>query len=281
MPEVVRRFGGTVKATALAPLTRRGPIVYRARAMRPTRWLLLRGLAREKRHWGAFPDRFASGVGAPTTCLDLPGMGTEVGVEVPASIAGITDDLRRRWLATLTDSEGPAGLFAVSLGGMILMDWCTRYPQDFARAVLVCSSAANLSPIHHRLKPDKVPTLLGSVLEKDAFARERRVLSMITNLQADPDALARAWAGYAQDVSPKRSALVRQLWAASRFRAPDRLGVPLFVLGTKADRFVDPRCTERLVAHFGAPVRWHDTAGHDLPADAPEWVIEQVRSWVG
>ena len=26
--------------------------------MRPVRWLLLRGLAREKRHWGAFPARF-------------------------------------------------------------------------------------------------------------------------------------------------------------------------------------------------------------------------------
>ncbi len=248
--------------------------------MRPVRWLLLRGLAREKRHWGAFPERFAAGTGAAVTCLDLPGMGSEVAVDVPTSIAGITDHLRQRWLAARADGAGPAGVFAVSLGGMILMDWCTRYPQDFARAVVVCSSAGNLSPFHHRLKPDQLPTLLGAVLGRDAVARERRVLSMVTNLQPDVDALARTWAGYAQTITPKRAAVVRQLWAASRFRAPDALPVPLFVLGTKADRFVDPRCTERLAAHFGVSPRWHDTAGHDLPSDAPDWVIEQVRGWV-
>lgn len=247
--------------------------------MRPVRWLLLRGLAREKRHWGPFPDRFAAGLGVPTTCLDLPGMGTEVATEVPLSIAGITDDLRQRWLATRTAGEGPAGLFAVSLGGMILMDWCTRYPDDFARAVVVCSSAGNLSPIHHRLKPNQIPKLLGAVMNDDAFARERTVLSMVTNLQPDLDALARTWAGYAAEVSPVRAAFVRQLWAASRFRAPPRLDVPLLALGSRGDRFVDPRCTERLVSHFGVPSRWHDTAGHDLPADAPDWVIEQVRAW--
>jgi hypothetical protein len=73
---------------------------------------------------------------------------------------------------------------------------------------------------------------------------------------------------------------VRQLYAASRFRAPASLPLPTLALGTRGDRFVDPRCTERLAAHFGLPVRWHDTAGHDLPADAPEWVIEQVSAWV-
>lgn len=248
--------------------------------MAPVRWLLLRGLAREKRHWGAFPDRFAAGLGVATTCLDLPGMGTEVDAEVPTTISGITDHVRDRWLASRAAGEGPAGLFAVSLGGMLLMDWCTRYPGDFERAVIVCSSAGNLSPVHHRLKPGKVPTLVGAIFEKDPLVRETAVLSMVTNLQPDLPSLARAWAGYAQTVQPKRKAIVRQLWAATKFRAPAKIDVPLLALGSRADRFVDPRCTERLVSHFGLPARWHDTAGHDLPADAPDWVIDQVRDWV-
>ena len=246
--------------------------------MRPVRWLLLRGLAREKRHWGAFPARFQAALGAPVTCLDLAGMGTEAHVEVPTSIAGITDHLRARWLDT---GEGPAGIFAVSLGGMILMDWCTRYPSDFARAVLVCSSAGNLSPFHHRLRPVHLPTVASAIVDGDATRRERKILSMVTNLQGDLDGLARTWGGYAEEVQPRRAAFVRQLYAASRFRAPASLPLPTLALGTRGDRFVDPRCTERLAAHFDLPVRWHDTAGHDLPADAPEWVMAQVSEWVG
>jgi len=244
----------------------------------PKRWLLLRGLAREKRHWGAFPDHFAKDVGVEVHTIDLPGMGTEVQSIVPTTVQGITDDLRARWLAL--GGEGPAGIFAVSLGGMILLDWCTRYPGDFARAVIVNSSAGNLSPFHHRLRPPVYRRLFGSVLENDPRVRERTIVGLVTNLQKDVDTVAGAWASYAEDTKPKRASVLRQLWAGSRFKAPVKIDVPLLVLGSKGDRFVDPRCSERIAERFSAPIEWHDDAGHDLPLDAPAWVTAAVRRWV-
>ena len=65
----------------------------------PQRWLLLRGLAREARHWGRFTQLLSEKLTAEVHTLDLIGVGTELGRTVPLTISGITDDLRARWLA--------------------------------------------------------------------------------------------------------------------------------------------------------------------------------------
>src|SRR5687768_6347135 len=59
-----------------------------------TRWLLLRGLSREQRHWCSFPEDLERATGARTLCLDLPGFGTEHARISPRTIALITDDVR-------------------------------------------------------------------------------------------------------------------------------------------------------------------------------------------
>ena len=122
--------------------------------VKPARWLLLRGLAREQRHWGAFRAALAS-QGAEVQCLDLPGAGTENDRKSPASIRGITEDLRERWRRT--PREGAWGLCAVSLGGMVAMDWCGRHPDDFDALVLVNTSAANLSVPWRRMNLRVLP----------------------------------------------------------------------------------------------------------------------------
>ena len=59
-------------------------------------WLLLRGLAREQRHWGRFPALLSAKLpGDRVFCLDLPGTGTEHRRKSPASIAAIPVGLRR------------------------------------------------------------------------------------------------------------------------------------------------------------------------------------------
>src|SRR5438552_440235 len=95
------------------------------------RWLLLRGLAREQRHWGRFRPELSARLppGAEIHCLDLPGTGTEHLRGSPANIAAIAEDVRERWLGLR--GEGPWGLLAVSLGGMVAMEWCAAHPADF------------------------------------------------------------------------------------------------------------------------------------------------------
>ena len=88
------------------------------------RWLLLRGLIREQRHWLDFPERFAALVHGPDATptrpvlLDLPGFGSENDALVPPTVAGFVDDLRAR-LHRIVPADEPCGIFAVSLGGMV------------------------------------------------------------------------------------------------------------------------------------------------------------------
>ncbi len=80
----------------------------------PARWLLLRGLVREARHWGSFPETMAGALGHRIHTLDLQGVGTEHRRRAPLSIPEYAADLRERWLAL--QSDGPWGLVATSLG---------------------------------------------------------------------------------------------------------------------------------------------------------------------
>lgn len=244
----------------------------------PVRWLLLRGLAREARHWGRFTQLLGERLTAEVRTLDLVGVGTELGRAVPLTVSGITDDLRERWRAQTT--SGPAGLIAVSLGGMIAMDWCHRYAGDFTHLVLINSSAGNLSPPQHRLRAPMWGRVLSTVMSRSRVDRELSILSMTTNLVREPQPIAEAWARFAEEKPIPRAVVARQLWAASRFSAPAKIDVPTLVLVSSADRFTHPECSERLARRLGAPVERHPSAGHDLPLDDPDWIVAQLRKWV-
>jgi hypothetical protein len=52
------------------------------------------------------------------------------------------------------------------------------------------------------------------------------------------------------------------------------------VLASRADRLVDGSCSRALAYRVpGARLAEHDSAGHDLPLDDPEWVVAQIRGW--
>src|SRR4051794_2203226 len=107
---------------------------------RHMKWLLLRGLAREQRHWGRFPDVFAKTAGVTTFCLDFPGTGTEHARPGPSSVRAIVEDLRQRWQALKGASDEPWGILGISLGGMVSMQWAADHPEDFARVVIANTS---------------------------------------------------------------------------------------------------------------------------------------------
>ena len=240
------------------------------------RWLLLRGLTRERRHWARFPEIFESTVGDRTSMVDLPGVGTEAGMRSPTSIPEIVDDIRHRW----PKNGGPWSLLGISLGGMIAVDWVHRFPSDFDRVVLINSSAGGLSPARHRLRFANLPQLIKSVVDRDLVERELGILGLTTANHAKNRILAEEWAGYLREAPPKPRVALAQILAAARFRPPQRLPIPALILSSEGDRFTDPSCSRRLAEHFGAELRLHPSAGHDLPLDDPEWVAGQVASWI-
>jgi pimeloyl-ACP methyl ester carboxylesterase len=246
----------------------------------PGSWLMLRGLARERRHFGSFPDTFERTLpGARIMTMDLPGFGMESARESPATISAIVDDLRARFLAART-GDGPWSILALSLGGMVALNWAERFPDEWKNVVVVNTSAGDLSKPWERFSHKVWPRMPGLVLG-EAVARERTILEVTSNsTSVDKDALAQQWAAWYLERAPRRRAFVRQLLAATRSRAPRRIQARLLVLTAKTDRLVSWRCSERIAQRLEAPLEIHDGAGHDLTLDAPEWVAGRVRAFV-
>jgi hypothetical protein len=103
---------------------------------------------------------------------------------------------------------------------------------------------------------------------------------MSSNRPADElDPLAEQWTRWQAEAGPKRESVRNQILATTRFRAPDRVATPLLVVTSIGDRMVSYRCSVEIARTLGAPIRMHTTAGHDLPLDDTDWVIDQVTEW--
>lgn len=240
-------------------------------------WLLLRGLTRDKRHWDNFPSRFEAAI--PDTrviTLDFPGNGSRHREKSPLSVAALVEDCRRGLSGQL---EPPFNIVAMSLGAMVAIDWAGRYPHEIGRCVLINTSLRRLSPFYRRLQAANYRRLLGLVLSASPEHRERSVLAM-TSVRNDPETVGR-WAGFQRRFPVSRENALRQLIAAARF---DAGGAPPpvapLLLASRRDQLVDVSCSRRLAACWQAPLFEHPTAGHDLPRDDGQWVLDRIRDWL-
>lgn len=246
-----------------------------------TTWVLLRGWAREARHWGEFPATLRSALpaGERVVALDLPGNGARHAESSPlhprAMVTALRAELARSAL------PGPYAVLALSLGGMVALQWASEQPRELVACVLINSSGRGHSPFWQRLRPGAYQQLVALVRPGlPPVERERGILALTSNHRADDAALARRWAQWARQCPVAPANALRQLVAAARFRAPFAApAVPVLLLAGAADRLVDAACSRRLAQCWRAPLRLHPTAGHDLPLDARQWVAAQVASW--
>lgn len=243
--------------------------------------LLLRGLTRESRHWGQFPKVFQERLGtkAKIHLLDLPGVGTERHRQSPWTIEGMYQDVAARWEKLRSAESGSWAVVAISLGAMLALHWIGQNPQAFSRAVLI-NTSSNLSPVWDRLAFANIPNVLKTTLIRDPFQRERHVLSMTTRLLGNLDELASQWAGYLRETPPARGVALRQIAAALSFRVPPKLSTKLLFLASKQDGFTNPYCSNVLARHLNAPLIQHDSGGHDLSLDDPQWLAERCAEFL-
>lgn len=240
-------------------------------------WVLLRGLGRESAHWLGFDKKIASG-DDEVLCLDLPGVGSERHVESPTRIDLITDYIRKQFLEK-RHSENPWGILALSLGGMIAMDWLKRYPKDFARGVIINSSAKDLSPAYQRFSPFAWYCLTQAFLKKDPRQREIQILKMISNTMSGDQIVLNKFCEITNARPVSFTTLSRQILAAARFNSPTTIKAPILILASNKDHMVNTQCSRSLAKKLHAPIKFHTTAGHDLVLDDPNWVIERVFEW--
>jgi len=243
-------------------------------------WVLLRGLTREKRHWGDFPEILKRECSdAEVYAIDLPGNGGLNAHESPTRVTEMAESCRHQ-LRELGIAP-PYYLVAMSLGAMVAVAWATRNPQEIGGCVLINTSLRSLSPFHHRLRPQNYLKLASLLLPGcDPHFRESVILQITSNLPISPEKLSE-WSDYArQNPVSSRNAL-RQLIAAVRYEPPSAKPLPpMLVLSSARDRLVDPRCSQTLAAHWHSAFAKHHSAGHDLPLDDAPWVAEQIRHWV-
>jgi len=211
--------------------------------------------------------------------LDLPGTGVLADQASPTQVAGIVDacraELQRRGVG------GPVSLLGMSLGVPVIADWSARFPSEVLTGVLINASLRPFSDAFRRSMPwDYLTLLLLSLGRLGVKKREERVLRLTTRLTPRQVVIDRWLELQRQHPLGVRNA-VRQWWAARRFRASrSRPGAPMLLLCSKADRLIDWRCSQAISRAWGAPLRLHTRAGHDLPLDDPLWVARTVAEWL-
>jgi pimeloyl-ACP methyl ester carboxylesterase len=247
-------------------------------------WVLLRGLSRESGHWGVFPEHLLRELRAlqpasQVVSLDLPGMGTQRRQASPTQVSAIVDacrvELQRRGI------RGPVSVVGMSLGAAVLSDWANRYPDEVEAGVLINASLRPFSELFRKSRPlNYLGLALLSLSRFSARMREERVLSMTTRL-TPANAIIDRWVELQRQHPLGVRNTARQLLASLRYRASrTRPAAPMLLLCSKADSLVDWRCSQAMSRAWGAPLRLHTKAGHDLPLDDPQWVARAVAEWM-
>jgi pimeloyl-ACP methyl ester carboxylesterase len=241
-----------------------------------TTWVLLRGLARDSRHWESFPSRLAValGAGARVLTLDLPGNGSLRGQRSPATVAAMVESYREQ----LPKGER-VHLLGLSLGAMVAIEWAHRYPREVASLIAVNGSAA-ISPPWQRMRPGAAWALASAMLPWRSPQSREEIVARICSNGAGHHAVASRWARYAcEDRTSARNA-ARQLLAAVRYRLPEaRPDAPALAIASTSDRLVSVECSIAIARRWNWPLLLHPTAGHELALDDPGWLARQCAGW--
>ncbi|NLP59873.1 alpha/beta fold hydrolase [Paraburkholderia sacchari] len=241
------------------------------------RWILLRGLTRESRHWGAFAPMLEARCGAVLP-IDLPGNGMLAQLRSPINVDAYVDAVRAE--AQRHGARPPHRVLAMSLGGMVASAWALRFPDEIEQLVLVNTSMRPYSRFYERLRPAAWPALLRAAWHWRRITNDHVAEAMIhartcarrDTLAADLD----AWCAIRASAPVSRANALRQLQAAARYAVREVPPCAVLVLSSREDRLVNPACSARLAQAWSAAHREHPWAGHDLPHDDPQWLVDAV-----
>ena len=244
-------------------------------------WIFLRGLTRESRHWGCFPEIFRSAIpDAQVHAPDLPGNGSLHRQQSPQCVEAMVESFRSQLAER--GVAAPYHLLAMSLGAMVAVAWAARYPEEIRGCVLINTSLRPFSPFHQRLRPGNYPRLLKLALFGGSEHEWERTILSLTSRQAEaPADLLETWVGYRREYPVSTRNALRQLRAAALYRAPHaRPQAPTLILTSRLDALVDTACSQQLAQQWKTGLAEHPTAGHDLPLDDGPWVARQVSQWL-
>lgn len=240
-------------------------------------WLMLRGLTREQGHWGELPAMLAEAFPEHRFHTpDLPGTGIRHHETSPRTIAGIRASLAHH----VRDIPPPYGLLGLSLGAMVALDWAQQAPEGQVQRLVLINPSSRLSPPWQRMRPGTWPRL-PMLARGDVCAREREILRLSSNRPVSDDMVGR-WCRIQRQHPVTATNAMAQLLAAAHYRpACRRPGAATLVLASHGDRLVHWHCSRALARRWQWPLKLHPDAGHDLPLDDPQWLVRQLREFLG
>ncbi|WEM45545.1 alpha/beta hydrolase (plasmid) [Photobacterium sp. DA100] len=246
--------------------------------------LLIRGLLRETRHWGKFLVMLkATFPKREIITLDIAGNGPRYREQSATSVSEMVDDLRcqlsayqshtNRSAETLSAEDG-VDIIAISLGGMIALEWMRKFPQEIHSAILINSSLGNYSPFYKRLKWQQYKNIVRYFFISEQ-KREALIFAMTT--RQSPPSIINNWIKWRVACPISASNALRQLYAASRYQYAVVPTAITLLIGSKQDALVDISCSKALAKAWNIPLLLHPEAGHDLPTDDPDWLIDKIQ----
>ena len=244
-----------------------------------TTWIFLRGLVRESGHWGAFVPEFKTlKPDAQVHLLDLPGNGQLSKCISPSSVPAMVDAVRLQLQAA--GVAPPYAVLALSMGGMVAVNWAHRFPGEIERQVLINTSMRPFSSFYQRLQPRNWATIAGLLLTNASGQKWEQAILRMTTTRPHPEVLP-AWESLRQANPVSTINALRQLWAAACFAAPSAVpAIPTLLLASAQDALVSVQCSRAIAQAWGVPLHEHPLAGHDLSLDDPQWVAQQVQAWL-
>lgn len=240
-------------------------------------FILLRGLCREAGHWGVLPNHLEKHFSEDEVhCLDLPGNGIFHQQLSPVKIDDYAEHLNEL-IQNLPHSDNRY-FIGVSFGAMVGLQYRNQFPGEIKKFFLINTSHGGLSPFWQRMKFKYYPLILSLPLFPSL---EKKLLDVVCNLNGKNAKTAKKWMQIRKERPVRPLSFIKQLRAAAA--AKPELIVnqdDLIILSSIQDRFVSPQCSKVLAKTLKAPMETHDTAGHDLPEDAPEWTLQQIVEYL-
>jgi pimeloyl-ACP methyl ester carboxylesterase len=241
----------------------------------PVNWILLRGLTREKGHWGDFRERLAEAFPQQRFhVIDLPGTGEYFREVSPSTIA----DIRQKVQACAAPIAGPVGLLGLSMGGMVALDWAQAESERVSRLVLI-NTSTGFSPPWQRMRPAALGKALGLMARRTPAVRERGILALTSNRPVTPE-VQKSWLDIQQRRPVTFRNAVAQLRAAASYRPSSAApAAPALLLASAGDRILHWHCSRILARRWQWPLAVHPDAGHDLVLDDPQWVVSRLEAF--
>lgn len=243
---------------------------------------LLRGLIREKEHWGDFGRKLKDAFPEATiSYLEIPGTGQLYQSKSMLDLKNVVQFCKPHY--NVESRSGVVNIvICISLGGMVVSEWLKHYPEDFQGAILLNTSFKGFSSIFKRVKPRALKAFLKIAITKDIKDKEAKIIKLISNNKKNHLGILERWLQISKHRPVSVMNAVRQLWSAATFtplkKAPKNTKV--LILASTADRLCDYTCSVKIHHHWQGKIRFHQTAGHDIPIDDPKWLISHIQEFV-